>query len=97
MTIEYFDPYNQHYTSWPTNTSKPTIGAFATGEAVGYAQGVLHYKTGHDCTPAQVPGPWNFDLPTVNAVKDLQSYFGQPVTGIIGAPEWSLIDWLNSL
>lgn len=94
-----FNPYNHADGNYPFIT-KAGIGAFASGETVGYAQEVLNNGSGHgfsqNCRPVQNPGPWNFDLATFNAVKAMQAWAGLTQNGYIGSTEWGLIDWAHA-
>lgn len=88
-----YDPYHQHYGNWPITSGKAQIQAWSSGQSVGYAQGILHYTFGQSNTVAQLPGPWNFDVATVNAVINLQNWAGLPATGVVNAATWGVIDW----
>jgi peptidoglycan hydrolase-like protein with peptidoglycan-binding domain len=76
---------------WPT-TLKPIVGAFATGDAVRYLQGVLVLRAGQ--TSVTVNGV--FDGATVEAVKALQAFTGLTPTGTVEAATWGVIDLLAS-
>lgn len=99
MPENLFDPRDHLDGNWPY-VSKTGIGAFASGEEVGYAQEVLSNTSGHGfsqaCRPVANPGPWNFDQATYNAVVNMQHWAGLPANGYIGSAEWGVLDWAHA-
>lgn len=86
--LPVWDPLNGKYALWPLAV-KPRIGPMSTGDAVLYAQCVIHDKAG-----GNIPRHGAYDLPTMERVKQLQHFFGLTVDGWIGPQTWSLIDTL---
>lgn len=86
--LPLWDPLNGKYALWPLGV-KPRIGPMSQGDAVLYAQCVIHDKAG-----GNIPRHNYYDLETMARVEQLQSFFGLTVDGWIGPETWSLIDTL---
>lgn len=76
------------YGTWPTIT-KPTIRIGSTGEVVRYLERVLAERAGQ-----HLDINTNFDRATDTAVRNLQSFFGLVVDGVVGSQTWPVIDML---
>lgn len=78
---------------WVPPASMPVLSfGHASCNEQGYLTGVLKWKTGHLALPcANVPGPWFFGSNVLQAVKDVQAFFGAPQTGVVDAGTWAAI------
>lgn len=73
------------YASVPL-ASRPQLHPWDSGQWVGFIQGVLRLKCNQlNVYVAPLWGPWNFDYPTYLAVRNLQAWYGLPVTGEVNA------------
>lgn len=84
-----FDPSSGEWGLWPLNGGKPTIAVGASGGEVRYLQGVLTLKAN---AALKIDG--RFGPLTETAVRNLQSFCGLPVTGVVDEGMWQLIDFL---
>jgi hypothetical protein len=76
------------YGAWPT-TLKPTLRVGDQHDAVRYLERVLNERAGQHCAIDRV-----FDAGTAVAVRNLQSFFGLVVDGVVGSQTWPVIDML---
>lgn len=83
-----FDPAHGQWSLWPLAT-KPTLRVGARGDAVKYLQGVLKLKASQQVT---VDG--GFGQQTLRAVKNAQAFLRLPITGVVDARTWAVIDML---
>lgn len=72
-------------------SARPTLKSGSSGHCVKYAQWVMATYAGQKIT---VDGA--FGAQTVEAVKNVQSYFKLTVDGVIGTKTWDVIDMLIS-
>lgn len=91
-----FDPVNGVWGLYPLNPNKRMLRETATPPApeefdlTRYLQGVLRLKASQ---PITVDG--DFGPATAKAVKNLQTFLGLGVDGIVGPKTWSVIDSLS--
>lgn len=71
------------------DAEKPVTHGFHTGFVVSYLQQVLVISCGQD---VEISG--TFEGRTVDAVKNVQAFFGLTVDGIVGPATWPVIDWI---
>lgn len=94
-----FDPVNGHYSLYPLNPNKNTIGPRQNtagtitlrGDLVRYFQGVAKNQASQNVT---VDG-W-FGPQTEAAARNLQAFFKLQVDGYVGSGTWPVVDFLSS-
>ena len=92
-----FDPRNEQYEGWPW-ASKRTLYAGTVGQEVGYLEGVMF----HNCSQWQLfvdppPGPWRYISADVASVKLLQQFWSLPITGVVDAATWGVVDYIYAI
>ena len=88
-----FDPRTQQYESWPYVT-KPNTSAGAVGQWVDYLEGTLYFDSAQtQLWVDPVPGPWRYASADVQAIKNFQTWWGLPVTGVVDQQTWGVIDY----
>ena len=84
-----FQPEAGVWGAWPF-VAKPQLQLGSVGDEVRYLQGVLFLKAGQQLVT--ISG--TFDEATSDAVMALQSFLTLPVTGVVDASTWVVIDQL---
>ena len=69
--------------------NKPVIHLNSRGQAVMYAQSVIHFHAGGNITIDGHAGP-----STIGRIKDVQKFFGLTVDGSVGQQTWRTLDFL---
>lgn len=78
-------------TAIPAPSYLPTIQRGSTGDAVRYAQRVLKERAAQ---PIVIDGIFGYQ--TEGAVKNLQSFFKLPITGIVDSKTWGVIGFIGA-
>lgn len=86
-----FDPAHAKFSLWPFATNKPTVRLGSIHESVKYLQSVLRWKANQQ-EIRDFDG--RFGPVTLRAVRNVQAISGLPVTGIVNAATWAVIDRL---
>lgn len=85
--LPVFDPAFGQFSLWPLGANKPHLQVGDHGDAVRYAQGVLHAKLGY---PVDVDGAYD------ERMRDFIIWFqtdnGVPPTGEIDPDTWAVLD-----
>lgn len=91
-TFPPFVPESGLWSLWPFATNKPTLRIGSRGDVVRYLQGVLKVKAGQAVI---IDG--NFGAQTDRAVRNLQTFFGLWVDGVVGPKTWAVVDMVAGL
>lgn len=100
MVTPPFNPCQQKYGIVPGASNRPTLwgsesGASTTGlgQAIGYLRAILRYETGHTgIIVACVPATYTYTQACVDGIRDVQAFFGLPVTGVVDQATWNALD-----
>lgn len=101
-----FDPWKGWFSLWPLHVEKPVLRKGAEGDAVAYLQSVMHHKASDPKRPIVIDG--DFGPQTEGRVKDVQTFFGIHVDGVVGwdggngsnpgdQATWPIIDMLAAM
>lgn len=83
------------FAGYPQDTNKPTIQGGSWGEHVRYLEGVFYWCCGRTSIYVDPVGtPCLFTAGDTQATRDLQTFFGLTVDGVVGPQTWGVVDYV---